>query len=129
DLVDGVGQWLFEVDVLARLEGPQGREGVHVVRRADDDGLDVFLVEEAAKVLVEAGPRVGLPGRAGAVDVHVAQGDDVLAADAGQVLGAAAGGADDAEVEAVVGGGTLFQAGQRTGQGERGGCGGGAQKT
>merc|ERR1712034_254937 len=45
-LAHGVGQWLLAVDVPARAQGRRARRGVCVIRRRDDDGLDVLLVEE-----------------------------------------------------------------------------------
>ena len=46
------------VDVLAGLAGVDGLQGVPVVRRADDDGVDVLAVEQLAVVVCTCG---GLP--------------------------------------------------------------------
>ena len=51
-LVNGHGQGLLHVDVLARLAGLDRLDGVPVVGRGDDHGVDVLAVEHAAKVLV-----------------------------------------------------------------------------
>ena len=39
--------------MLAGLERPDGRQRVPVIRRRDDDGVDVLVVEHAAEVLHE----------------------------------------------------------------------------
>ena len=51
----GVRRGLLDVDVLAGLQRPDGRERVPVVRHGDDDGVDVLVVEDAAEVLDVAG--------------------------------------------------------------------------
>ena len=51
---DGVRGRLLDVDVLAGLERPDGGERVPVVRRGDDDGVDVLVVEHAPEILREA---------------------------------------------------------------------------
>ena len=50
---DVVGQRLLDVDVLARLAGPDGGQGVPMVGRGDDDGVDVLVVEQLADVAVD----------------------------------------------------------------------------
>ena len=50
-----VRRGLFDEDVLAGLQAPDRRERVPVVRRRDDDGIDVLVVEGASKVLHEPG--------------------------------------------------------------------------
>lgn len=49
---DGVGDWLFDVDVFPRLRGPDGGEGVPVVGGGNHHGVDVLVVEKAADVVV-----------------------------------------------------------------------------
>ena len=48
---DVVADRLLDVDVLARLAGPDRGQGVPVVRRGDRDGVDVLVVEDLAEVL------------------------------------------------------------------------------
>ena len=48
-----VRRGLLDVDVLAGLERPDGGERVPVVRRGDDDGVDVLVVEHAPQILHE----------------------------------------------------------------------------
>ena len=49
--VDVVAARFFDVDVLARLAGPDRDQGVPVVGRGDRDGVDRLVVEHAADVL------------------------------------------------------------------------------
>ncbi len=79
--------------------------GVGVVGRADDDGVDVaLLLQHLAEVGVALGVGEVLVGAGRALVVDVAQGDDVLGAgDGPQVAAALAAGADDGDVEPVVG--------------------------
>src|SRR5262249_52284648 len=46
---------LLDVDVLAGLEGPDGRQGVPVVRSGDRDDVDGLVVHDLAQVLDELG--------------------------------------------------------------------------
>ena len=48
--VDVVAPRLLDVHVLARLAGPDRRQGVPVVGRRDADHVDVLAVEDAAEV-------------------------------------------------------------------------------
>ena len=56
---DGVRRRLLDVDVLSGLQRPDRRQRMPVIRRGDDDGVDVLVVEHAAHVLDE----VRLEGR------------------------------------------------------------------
>src|SRR5262249_52042756 len=69
-----------DVDVLARLQAPDGGQGVPVVRHRDHDPVDVLVVEHATQVLhvtgLEGGDvgKLGIVGAAGEqVRVDVAQ--------------------------------------------------------
>ncbi len=73
-------QRLFAIDVLAPLDCGHRNDSVRVVRRGDDDGIDVLLlVEHLAIVGPLAGVRVLLEHATRITLVHVAQGDDILA--------------------------------------------------
>ena len=61
---------LFDVHVLAGLAGPDGHQGVPVIGRGDGDGVDGFVFQQLADVLV--GLRLGL---AELVDLRQALGD------------------------------------------------------
>ncbi len=51
-LFDEEGEGFFAVDILAGGTGHHGHEAVPVVGCGDDDGVDGFVVEEAAEVLI-----------------------------------------------------------------------------
>ena len=51
-LADGERERLLGIDVLARIAGHDRLEGVPVVGRGDDHGIDVLLVEDPAEILV-----------------------------------------------------------------------------
>jgi hypothetical protein len=47
---DIVGRGFFDVDVLARLAGPDGRERVPVIGGDDGDGVNLLVVKNHAEV-------------------------------------------------------------------------------
>src|SRR5262249_13709038 len=88
--LDGVGQGLLAVGVLAQLQGRQGGEGVGVLGGADDDGVEVAgPVVQLAEVGVALSPREALGGPVQVPLVDVDQGDDLLAGDLLEVVAAA----------------------------------------
>ena len=110
--LDRVGQGLLNVDMLAQLDGGHGDDGVVVVWRRHGDSIDhLFLFQHPAEIavlgrLVVHRLFVGLetvrpdePGHALVVDV--AEGDDVLGADAARVREAHAADADTGDVDRV----------------------------
>jgi hypothetical protein len=111
DLADGMGQGLLAIDVLAPLDGRHGRHGVRMVGRADDHRVDLVrhLVEHLAEVLIDLGVRELRDLRTLAAlgpQVHVAQGDDLRAAVAGDrfdVAAAHAASADAGDVQSLTG--------------------------
>ena len=154
-LGDGQRQRLLAIDVLAGLRRQDDGHGVPVVRRADQDGVDVLAIEQFAEIdegvaaLVLARLLVGgvmlldeTPGRftagdgaipvAGAFAVDVADGHDlhaVIAEEAAHVVEALIAGADDAEIDALARGRLALQAEGRGGDDQRcGGDGGLAEK-
>src|SRR5262249_1911974 len=54
-LADVVADRLLDVDVLAVLQRPDGRQGVPVVRRGDGDDVDRLVFDDLADVLLELG--------------------------------------------------------------------------
>ena len=100
-----VRERFLAVNVLAGADGRHRSDGMHVVRRADRDGVDVLclLVEHEAEILVS--PRFGkrLKRAGGAFVVDVAQGDDVgpQARDGGDIAAAHAAGADSGDVHSL----------------------------
>ena len=114
---DRQGRGLLQVDVFLRAHCVDGEDGVLMVGRADDDGVDVFVGEEFAIVVVAGDAVVGLAGLFGvvavdeglaqfnAVRVEIADRDDVgliVLPDARQVVAARdAADADGAYVDAI----------------------------
>ena len=60
-LADVVGDGLLAVDVLLGHAGEDERDGVPVIGRADDDGVNVFPIEDRAKVDARLRLLAGLP--------------------------------------------------------------------
>ena len=60
----GERKGLLDVDVLARVAGHDGLDGMPVVGRGDDHRVDVLLVEDAAEILVplDRPSEIGQPG-------------------------------------------------------------------
>ena len=85
---DIVRQRLFHVDVFARLARPHGGQGVPMVRRGDDDGVDILVVKQFADIAVNGDivaavlERLGFTVQVGTV--HVAQRDDSCSRDLAQ---------------------------------------------
>ena len=120
-----VGQWFFAIDMLAEFEGRQHGEGVRVFGRGHDDRVNVLaLVVKLAEVHIFARLRVFGGGGIQVLLVHVAEGDDVFAADLGHVLGAASAGANDGNVELIIGGEPPWLRASDRWTGERHGTGG-----
>jgi len=78
-LIDGVRQGLLAIDVLAETNGGHRYGGVHVVWRADVDGIDLvgFPFEQLSPVAVLAGVREFLGRLCEAVGINVADCDDI----------------------------------------------------
>ncbi len=104
-LENRMGHGLFAINVLAHLHGHDRRRRVDVVGGADDHRINVLvlLLEHLAKVPVDLGLRMLLDGRSGPVQVHVAQGHDILTRDALDITAAATANANAGDVEPVVG--------------------------
>ena len=103
-----MGDGLLAVDVLAGAHGGDGDGHVPVVGRADDDGVDVFAVEDVAVVEAVGGVGGGELGFGfqAARFVDVAAGDDFVLfgeLQLAQEILAASAGADGADTYAVVG--------------------------
>ena len=112
-------QRLFAIDVLASASGEDRGDGVPVIRRADDDGVDIAAIQQFAEIDVCGATAIGaglaflgvgtmhaLDGVLAANAVHVADGDDLRAAVAEEALEMSAihhADADEAEIDAAVG--------------------------
>ena len=91
---------LLDVDVLAAAHALHRDVGVGMVRRSDDDGVDVLaLVEHDAEVGERVGLRELLDRPGAAPEVQVAQGDDVLVGAVAHVAAADAAEADGGDVQ------------------------------
>ena len=77
-LFHAIGQRLFAVDVESPIHRPNGNEGVMMVRRADDHGVEVFLVQALTPILVLLGFWELLSGSGESLGIDVAESDDVL---------------------------------------------------
>jgi hypothetical protein len=117
--VDVVRERFFAVHILASIQGGDGDDGVPVIRRGDDDGVDVLAGEELAEVAVglaafEGGVLVlavalgdGLLGVLTAVGIDIADGDDLdffATEEVVEVTAVHLAVADEAEREALAGG-------------------------
>ena len=58
-LCQRVGRRLLQVEVLAGLQGPHRRQGMPVVRRGDDHGVDPRIIEDPSKVGHHPRARIG----------------------------------------------------------------------
>ena len=110
--LDGMRQGLLDVNVLAQLDGGHGDDGVVVVGDRHGDGVDaLFLFQHPPEIAVLGRLLVhGLFGRfevLGAEEVgdhlvvDVAEGDDVLRADAAGIREAHAADADAGDIQGV----------------------------
>ena len=104
---DRVRDRLLDIDVLARLNGVERHHLVPVIRRADQDGVDLAVVEDAPVLgRLERGRAGNLRGLEESRLEHVTDRDDF---DAGDRLELAhqparpAAGADDRDADAGVG--------------------------
>ena len=109
--VHRMGHRLLAVHVLAKLHRRHRRQRMVVVRRADDHGVDVFLLEHLPPVAVTASLAGPLPGRFDGLDrpregrlFHVAERHDVyarIAEHSAQVRPAAPSGPDQPDVDSL----------------------------
>jgi len=106
-LLDENGQRLFDVDVLAGGAGHHGHQGVPVIGGADDNGLQVRVVEHAAEVGIRFGSAAaGRDALFQARLVDVAHGGEIgvlLVFEIEDVLGADQSVAVEADPDAVIG--------------------------
>ena len=116
-------QRLLAVDVLLGLAGGHEVQGVPVVGRGDDDGVEVLAVEQLAEVGVGIGLAAGLLAGGEQVGlVDVADGGDlaiVVRQEGVEQLVAAIADADEAEADALVGAEDRARPRRRSGRPER----------
>ena len=75
---DAVAERLFTIDVHAAIHRPDRNEGMVVIGRAADHGLDIFLFEALSPIYVLLGVGEFLGGERHVVGVDIADGHDVL---------------------------------------------------
>lgn len=110
---DGGGEGLFDVNILASLEGGEGGDGVPVIGGADGDDVDVLAFDDTAEVFRGGGAGVAFgfeafEGVGDALVINVADGGDLDFPGGEEGVGDGTGdaaAADDAEANAVVRGG------------------------
>jgi hypothetical protein len=97
-------QWLLAIHMLAHLQRKHCGQRVRMVGRADDHRVDILLPFQHPPI-VRPQLRVGKHLRRvrQVVQVHIAQGDDILAGDAAQVVPPAPADANHCDVQLVVG--------------------------
>jgi len=77
--VHGMGHRLLHIDMLAGLDGCHGDHGVSVIRRGNDDRVDILLlVDHLPVVLVGLGLRILGEYFGGVAGIDVTQRDDIL---------------------------------------------------
>ena len=100
---DRVSQRFLAIDVLAQLERRERGKGVRVLGAAHHDGIDILRVVVEFTEVDMLASLWKLLGRSLKVAlVHVAQGDDVLGANLGEVPGAATTATDDGDVQPII---------------------------
>src|SRR5262249_36814316 len=99
------GQRLLDVNALAHLHASQRGGRVHMIGRADHDGVNllVLFVEHLAKVLVLRGLLPAFEALLAAFPIHVGQRDDVLGLALAQIAERLAASADAGDVQFFVG--------------------------
>jgi len=75
-LVDRPAQRLFAIYVFASLAGHDRDGGMPVVRRSDQHRVDVLPIQDMPEIRVHIALADPLPGRGGAVLIHIANGGD-----------------------------------------------------
>ena len=130
-LGNGAGERLLAVEMTSALQRGDGGDGVRVVRRGDDDGVEILLVYESAEIAISLRGRELLGDGRHAAFVDVAERDDVRdVLELPDTEPALAVHADDADVQLVIGGdGALGAQELRRSQPKAGGgCGGAGEE-
>src|SRR5438105_828616 len=108
---DVMADGLFDIDVLARLHGPDGGQGVPVVWRGDADGVDALVVHDAPQILHDTRLRPltlhgKLHGRSddGGIDVAKVRHDAIVSPGiTGHMAAALPAHADNGDIETFIG--------------------------
>ena len=100
--VNGARKRFFAVNMLAAFHGRDGGNGMGVIGRGDENGVDLLFhfVEHFAEILIAFGSGMFLVDVTGAFEIDVAEGDEVVA-HVGKSVEAAAALAADADARDV----------------------------
>src|SRR6266851_9637079 len=98
---------LFDVDILARFASHDHGDGVPMIRSRDDHRLDIFIVENGAKVLEAFGLAVGqFESSVQIGNERISDGDGINLAGSQEILQVVlthSAGADQTDANAIVG--------------------------
>src|SRR5260221_10147619 len=89
--------------MTAAAERTHSSYSVAMVRNGNDNGVEPWMVEQAAEIIVGFGLGKLLGGNSEMLIVDVTEGDNVLTGDIGEIVIALIGNPDDAEIEFLVG--------------------------
>ena len=102
-LINGVRERLLAIDMLAQPQRRRRSDRMCVVSSAHDNGINIFLYEQLAKIVVGLGSRVFFGCRRQEAVVNIAQGNDVLLVNAPNIFAGAMSCANNSHVELFVG--------------------------
>ena len=101
---DVVGERFLAINMFAGLHGGHGNHRMRMIRRCDNDRVDVFLfVQHLAVIRPDPGVGIFLERVGGIIMVHIAQCDDVLRPQVFQVAAPHAAHADARNVQLLAG--------------------------
>ncbi len=102
--VDSEGERLLAVDILAGFEGGEINQSVPVVRGGIEDRVNIFLLEQLAKILIDFGAAQVMRGFVGMFAIDIADGHRVskTGGQFGDALSFAAA-ANESEIRPVIG--------------------------
>ncbi len=75
--VDGQGKRFFAINILARFHRGDGNQRVPVVNRAADDGIDVFTLQQLAKIGIAFGAGEKFLSGRQVTGVNITDGNDL----------------------------------------------------
>ena len=99
--LDAVDQGLFTIDVFAAVHRPIGDEGVGVIQRAADNGVNIFLLQTLAPVRVALGLGKFLGGGGQVLLIDIAEGDHVFVGNPLEMIFRAVPGGDEGDVKLI----------------------------
>src|ERR1051325_71519 len=98
-----MGERLLAINMFAGAHRGDRRNRMRMIRRADRDGVERFLLlEHLPKIFVTFGVRIRSVSVRGAIVIYGAQRDTIVGLRAVEIVPTASAGADDADIEFVV---------------------------